>query len=441
MPKQLLTFLLVLVMAGCAAHTEHGRTYVSRSLRDRTGHDLSAGSTSRKFELPPNLSLADGLTEDEAVAIALWNNAQFQADLAELGLARADLIEAGLLRNPTLALLFPVGPKQLEAALNLPMEFLWQRPKRVAVAKLNAQQVAENLVQHGLDLARDAQIAYADLVLAQAQKRMAAENARLRQEIAEIAAARQRAGDLSELEESASRLEALRALEAALGFAQEAEISRARFNTLLGIDVQDTSFALMPSPEMALSKLTLPELFDAAFASRPDLRAAALAIEAAGKRLGWERTKILAFTGVLDANGAGKDGFEMGPGIQIEIPLFNWNNGKVAHAQAQMEQAAQQYLVVKQRLALEVLEAQANYLTAQQALAVCQAEWTPTATAAASYAQKAYAAGEVAYLFVLEINRQLLEARVREAEATAHLRRAAARLQHSIGFYQAKREI
>ncbi len=438
MPRLFAT-LFLLIFAGCAAHSPYNRDFVSKAIAERTGHTFAAAKTAT-VRFPTGVALADGLNADEAVAIALWNNAQFQADLTELGFARADLIEAGLLRNPILSLLFPVGPKQFEAALNLPIEVLWQRPQRVAAAKIDAQRVAENLVQHGLDLARDVQITYADLIFARAQKQIATENARLHQEIADIAAARLRAGDLSELEESASRLEALRAQEAALGFEQQAEISRARFNTLLGIDLQDTSFALTPAPEENLPQRTLQELSQVAFASRPDLRAAELAIEAAGKRLGWEHTKILAITGVLDANGAGKEGLEIGPGAQIEIPLFNWNNGKVARAKAQMEQASRQYLVVKQRLALEVQEAHTNYFAVQQALTLCRSEWLPTATTAASQAQNAYVAGEVSYLFVLEINRQLLDAHMHEAGATANLRRAAARLQHSIGFYQAKRE-
>ncbi len=289
--RRVSAFLSILILAGCA-HTPHNRAYVSKSLADRTGHDLNAMTKPAAFKLPADISLAGGLSADQAVAIALWNNAQFQVDLTELGFARADLIEAGLLRNPILSLLFPVGPKQLEATSSLPIDFLWQRPNLVAAAKLEAQRVAENLVLHGLDLARDVQIAYADLVFARAQKQITAENTRLRQEIAAIAAARLRAGDISELEESASRLEALRAQEASLGFAQEAEIVRARFNTLLGIEVQDTSFALTPAPEVELPPRTLPELFNAAFASRPDLRAAELAIEAAGKRLGWERAKV-----------------------------------------------------------------------------------------------------------------------------------------------------
>jgi cobalt-zinc-cadmium efflux system outer membrane protein len=59
----------------------------------------------------------DDLTQDEAVAVALWNNPDFQVQLANLGFARADLLEAGLLQNSVLSLLLPVGPKQLEATL------------------------------------------------------------------------------------------------------------------------------------------------------------------------------------------------------------------------------------------------------------------------------------------------------------------------------------
>lgn len=437
---RIFAFLPILICAGCAARSPYNREYVSQTLAQRTGHSLITTQKAGEMPAPPDVRLADGLSQDEAVALALWNNAQFQADLAELGFARADLIEAGLLRNPMLSLLFPVGPKQLEATLTLPIEILWQRPKRVAAAKLETQRVAENLVQHGLDLARDVRVAYVDLVLALAQNQIVEENSHLQTEIAEIAAARQRAGDISALEASTARLEALRAQEAAVNFAAGAELLRTRLNTLLGMNPSDTSFTLSPEPEVELSQQNLPELLRAAFASRPDLRAAELAIEAAGKRLGWERAKILNLTGVLDANAAGKEGFESGPGAQIELPLFNWNNGKIARAQAQIEQIARQYLAVKHRLALEVQEAYTNYLAAQQALALCRTEWVPTASESARRARTAYTAGEVSYLFVLEIDRQLLEARLREVKAAANSHRAHARLQHSVGFYHAKHE-
>ena len=68
-------------------------------------------------------------------------------------------MEAGFLRNPIFSLLLPVGPKQLEFTLNWPLEALWQRPRRVAAARLDVERVAQGLVQGGLDVVRDAKLA------------------------------------------------------------------------------------------------------------------------------------------------------------------------------------------------------------------------------------------------------------------------------------------
>ena len=68
--------------------------------------------------------LDDGLSQDEAIALALWNNAQYQADLAALGFAHADLLEANMLSNPVFSILFPVNPKFLETALDILLDVL-----------------------------------------------------------------------------------------------------------------------------------------------------------------------------------------------------------------------------------------------------------------------------------------------------------------------------
>ena len=186
-------------LAACATRVASpNRSGISSSIEARTGHGLRLEHDSR--DIFEEISLDDGVTEDEAVAIALWNNAAFQADLATLGFARADLIEAGLLRNPILSVFFPLGPKQLESTATWPIEAIWQRPRRVAAATFDAQKVAENLVKHGLDLARDVRGAHAEVLLTQERLRLAEEAMRLRQSIARITDARLRAGDISMLE-------------------------------------------------------------------------------------------------------------------------------------------------------------------------------------------------------------------------------------------------
>lgn len=429
-----LVFFLIVILPGCAVHSIHNESFVSESLRDRTGHQLPPIKEEAAFKLPDEVFLDDGITEDEAVAVALWNNAQFQADLVALGFARADLIQAGLLRNPILSLLFPLGPKQLEATVSLPFDFLWQRPKRVAAAQLNAERIAENLIQNGLNLIREVKIAHAELAFAREREKIILEEVILRNEIAAIAAVRLKVGDISAWEEAAFRLEAARTQGASIRFSRDAKLSEEKLKTFMGLGMKELPIQLVPtSIKDALYKKP-SDLLNTAFAARPDLRAAEIAIESAGERVGWERSKIFNFTALLDANGEGKEGFEMGPGAQVELPLFNWNEGKISQAQADLKRAVREYIAVKHRITQEVRDAYARFQAAQQALNLLRDNLLPPAETAAKNAEEAYAVGEISYLELLDFKRQFLDSRLREAEAEAEIRRAEANLAFSIGF-------
>jgi cobalt-zinc-cadmium efflux system outer membrane protein len=287
--KRTLAFVSVLGLLSGVAFSQD-RAGVSKKIEQRIGHGLGPELGRAEAALPPGVSLVDGLSEDEAIATALWNNAAFQADLANLGFARADLVEAGLLRNPILSLLFPVGAKQLEFTATWPLEVLWQRPRLVSAAKLNLEAVGENLVQHGLDLVRDVRLAFADLALAQEHASLAAEAMRLSARLSELAQARLRAGDVSALEASAARNEANRAEADASRLAQDAAAAQFRLRYRLGFELQAASFEIsLPSSGEPREVGAISELVKQALAARPDLRAAEIMMEAAAQRAGWER--------------------------------------------------------------------------------------------------------------------------------------------------------
>lgn len=115
---------------GCAARTPFDRGFLSSEFGRRVDSALPSAPPSAEVELPPQVSLADGLSEGESVAVALWNNAAFHSDLAELGVARADLVEAGLLPNPILSVVFPGDSNSREGTLSVPIQLL-QRPTRI----------------------------------------------------------------------------------------------------------------------------------------------------------------------------------------------------------------------------------------------------------------------------------------------------------------------
>ncbi len=424
---------LVVLISGCAVHSVHDRSFVSESLTSRTGHELRP-TMGEELKLPEGINLEDGLTEDETVAIALWNNAQFQTDLVMLGFARADLKQAGMLSNPLLSLLFPWGPKQFEATLTLPFEFLWQRPKRVAAAKLDVERVAENLIQHGLNLVRDVKFAYYELIFARRKSQIAREEAALLEEMAGIAEDRLAFGDISGLEETSVRLEASNVLEASVRWIRDAEIAEERLQTLLGLDQEEVSLSLISSPGKEDLTLDFAALLGAATLARPDLRAAEIAIEAAGQRLGWERSRIFDFTAMLDANGEGKEGFEMGPGFRLTLPLFDMNQAQISRAHMEFTQAARQYLVVKQRISLDLREAITQYQAALNSLDILRNGMVKAAEASVESAEQAYLLGDISYLELLDFKRQMILSSMRELDAESVLRRADVRLKHSIGF-------
>ncbi|MGE0133183.1 MAG: TolC family protein [Blastocatellales bacterium] len=446
--------LLLVASAVCAAQTQSPAN-ISKKVEERTGHGLNPAAKEAGWALPEGVSLDDGVSEDEAVAIALWNNPALQAELTALGLARADLITARQLNNPQLTLIFPFSIRVLEAVALWPFEALWQRPKRVAAAKLEIERVGETLVARSLDLVRDVRLAHADYAIAQRRALIAAEAVRERGEIAVIVNARFRAGDISELETSAARIDARLAEEQATRFGHDAVIARDRLRALLGLANSDPNFEIiLPSAteadrgyqtvsvNLSTASSTAPaadpsqpldELIKQAFEARPELKAAELAIEAAGQRAKWERSRILTVSAIAKEYGRGANGFEQGPGVQIELPIFNRNQGGVSRAEAEIERAAKQFIAARQRVAVEVREAYTQLTQAREARELWRARVLPAIAEEIRRADIAYRAGDVAYLFVLETNRRLTDARLREPELQAAEARALVALERSVG--------
>ena len=425
--------LLILFLAGCTAQSPYDRAYISAGLKERTDYQLGPAPETGQFSLPEGISLEDGLSEDEAVTVALWNNAQLQTDLAALGFARADLIEANMLPNPVFSLLFPVGPKLLEADLQWPMDILWQRPHRIAAAKLDTQGIAENLIANGLGLIRDVQTTFSELVSARQQVRFAEEDVQLQAQMAEIARGNLRAGDISELEAQETFLDSLRAADTLKSLSTEAEIWEQKLRSLLGITSENMAFDIVTPDFKSESVMPLDELLKTALAARPDLRAAELAIEAAGKRMGWERSKVYNFIAIIDAKDEGRDSLEVGPAFTAEIPIFNQNQGGIARAKAEMEQAARQYEAIRQSIALQVQQAHSRYASSRETFDLWSGDIVPALQAKVEQTENSYETGNVLYIAVLQAKRELVAAHLHERELAGNLGRSAAELNYSIG--------
>lgn len=429
--KHLLPVLLAL--SGCVPTSAHTRASLSDAMKERTGATLRDDDTGIEQRLPPGASLETPLTEDDAVAIALWNNARFQTDLAALNLSRADLVDAGMIRNPLLTLMLPLGPKQLEITAWFPIEAIWQRPRKVAAAQLEMERTATNLVQTGLNFVRDVKVAWADASLASERTRVAKQSVELRAKLARIAEVRRQQGDASEVEVVTARV-ALRRWEIdAQRFRREEVAAQQRLAALMGL-VDGTSIQLSTkAPEVRALKDATAAVKEA-LALRPDVRAAELALDAALARVDATTAAIVPpLSLIADANGSGSQGFEMGPGFQAELPIFNQNQGPRTRAEADAYRARWNWVATQQQVANDVRQAHARYVIADEILTGLRRDVLTELDTATAAASQAFAAGEASYLFVLQTTQQQLDAQTREIEFVAELRRAAAELDRSVG--------
>ena len=424
-----LAVVLTLVVAGCAT---------SLPPENPSGLAQRTGVPERPPEIegtaiPPGVVVDDGLTEDEAVAVALWNNPDFQVQLADLGFARADLLEAGLLQNPVLSLLFPLGPKQLEATLKWPIEVLWERPRREAAARFAADRVAAGLEQAGLTLVSDVKIAYVDYALSQDRLRLADQSVSELEQVSRLMASRFQAGDISLLEARTATIDAARARQDAVRARLDVVLRANELRTRMGLALDAREFDVVVTPARLEPCGAMAALLEEALASRPDVRAAELGIEAAAARLGWEHSRVVAITAALDANGEGEEGFEIGPGIDVGLPFFNRNQAGALRAETEIRRSAGVYAATRQRVASELRDATTQF---QQASVVLSG-WRDTVLVPleeqVQVANRAFTDGDVAYLFVLELQRRLTEARLRTREAEADLARALARIERAVG--------
>src|SRR5262245_40123066 len=93
---------VVLLLAGCTVPREAGFPDVQTLLAQRTGarvHWNQGGPEDAKVERLVRELWAHELTAESATQIALLNNPRLQARYESLGVAQADLVQAGLLRN------------------------------------------------------------------------------------------------------------------------------------------------------------------------------------------------------------------------------------------------------------------------------------------------------------------------------------------------------
>tara|TARA_R110002072_G_scaffold303004_1_gene491218 strand:- start:16027 stop:17565 length:1539 start_codon:yes stop_codon:yes gene_type:complete len=402
----------------------------TRELACRTGVAMQSTPPCQQV-IPAGVVLEDGLSEDEAVLIALSNNSAFQATLAQLGMAHGDAVQANLLMNPQFLVYFPTGTKEGQYTLFAPIESYLLRPTRVKVANREYRRIGETLVQNGLDLARNVRVAYADLAVATQQAQLAQEALGIRGEVFDVTEKRLEDGDISELETITAKVDRLNAKAAAGVQDQTVAIAEARLATLIGLTRLPTPLVPLPLQSPELPTLDEQQLIDQALACRPDYNAAKWAVAAASQRSRLSRWLFLRMDGVLDVRS--DPGGRTGGGLRLDVPIFNRNEGGVIRADWEINAAMHQRDAIADQIVADVRTSIRTLRQASDNLRVLEQEVAPALVESLDISRKGFADGGTDYLLVLQTTTQYLDAKARILDQKAAYSRALAELERAVG--------
>ena len=360
--------------------------------------------------------LDDGLGIFEAVELALLNNPELQRSLLRVGIARADRVQAGLLPNPFigLALRFPAGggSAEVEGELAQEVAMFWQMAplERAAEAELGATILA--VAREASTLALRTQLAYFEAQAAAERSAIAAENVAVARELLRVAEAREEAGAGNQLEVNV----ALSELGVSRLEERDAELSLRRafldLASALGLArppcVADLTSPLPDPPECQADETLL---LDLAERRRLDLEAARRAVAVARERLEAElrRRTPRAELGLSWERVDGVDA--IGPGVGVEIPLFDQNQARIAKARYLHMAAERELEGLRLEVHRQVLQAHERARIEWETAAFFRDELLPHGRRNMELSREAYQEGKVSFLSALEAQQRFLEMR------------------------------
>ncbi len=313
----------------------------------QTVHWYQGGEEDAQIKSVLDNLLAKPLTLQSAVQIALLNNRHLQAEYAELGIAQADLVQAGLLSNPVLfsSIRFPKGGKGgNNVEFEIAREFLdiFLRPARQRIAETEFERAKLRVTDAVLDLAAEVHSSYYRVLgMQQLVKviQLAEESAKASYELAQRF---DDAGNISEL-----RLANERSATAEISVERmrvNAGLQRARdeLNKLMGVAGQSRNWSLADElPELPETDPEEHLVEQAAMANRLDLLSSEKEIKQISHAL--EMTRDYRWIGgaSFGVNTEREtDGSRLtGPNFSVEIPVFDQRQAEIARLESLLDQS------------------------------------------------------------------------------------------------------
>jgi cobalt-zinc-cadmium efflux system outer membrane protein len=375
-------------------------------------------SASLCFLVARRASAQRPVTRRDAIDATLSAGARVALARADSALARARLLTARALGNPSLAASYSKSAPQQHLSLEIPLDAPWTRGARVGAARAAVRAAELRMLSEHAAAIVEADTTYTAALAGEARFRLARQTARDADSLLVLTARRRDAGDASELDVDLATVAAGQQANAASNDSLAFMSTLLALQTLMGLSADSVAITLADSlrPANAVADTLLATHAGAALPRAPippSVRSAEASLQAAELAIVRERRSVLGLPAVSvgvehgDPSG-GEPGVLPVVGIVLPLPLLDRNRGPIAEATAERDRA-------RAELALARLEARQHFLEGirerEQLLArvTRDSALVLRAQRVAARALTAYAEGASALPAVLEARRSARE--------------------------------
>jgi len=370
-----LTALSVVALSGCASlSADGGLDQVSHLTLERIAQPVAFQRDAAQTEIAQarvSELLKGPLSVDSAVEVALLSNRDLQAQLANLGIAEADLVRAGRLRNPGFSFgrLSGNGVVEYDRTVMFDLLGLLTVPMARQIEQQRFERAQLQAAQDAVTLAANTRRAYFNAVGAQEQLRylqQVKETADIANELAKRMAQVGNFNRITQMREQAFFADTTAQLARAQ---QQALADRERLSRLLGLTGEQVKFQLPDRlPELPKQALEVRSAEQTAMDKRLDIQIAKRQTEALARTLGLTRSTRLVNVLEVGYQNKSETGAQRSNGyeISLELPIFDFGTARVARAEATYLQSMNRVAALGVQAQSEVRESHAAYLTAYE---------------------------------------------------------------------------
>ena len=366
---------------------------------------------------------SQGITLEEATSQALRSSPKLKSGIEAVGASKGNHNQSKLRPNPELAFeaenILGTGAKsgfkeaELTVGIAQPVEMGGKRGARVTAASHQIGIAQLDLQAVALDVVRDTETAWAEVIGTAEEAKLAEEQSKLAGDVLASVKKRVEAAAEPAIQKSKAEVEVASTMIAVQRAERSHTAALQHFAQVIGLD--DLRPTVSPEGFFDLQKLDT----SATLEQNPDYKKLEAGLQLASANLALEKTNavpdVTFQVGVRSSRDTDDQSFLAG--VSVPFPIFNRNQGAIMRAGHEVTKASHDKVASVNDMQIALIRAQNDLETTYTEAASLKKSVLSSAEKAFRQAREGYQAGKFGYLEVLDARRTLFDVKAQRIAA------------------------